>query len=140
MTFVNEFVSDEDIKKYDLPSVWMKIKGSTPFQYLWTINHKRNVFLIEYSGGREELSNHIDFALWWDGYIHKARLIKNNDRLEGLENLTTTWQLIGVDTDIDIDSVHSKEQVLNALKDALRAYRLLGASVPVKNHTAVFDF
>lgn len=33
---MNEYVSDEDIKKYELESVWLKVKGCTPLQYAWT--------------------------------------------------------------------------------------------------------
>lgn len=138
MAFVNEWVSDEDIKKYDLPSVWMKVTWDTPIQYVWTVDRERNTFLIPYASGREEFSNHHDFVLWWDGELHKARLIKNNDRLDGLENLTTTWHLIGIDS--DPGSVHSKEKVLAMLKEALRGYRLSGVVWPVQSHTAVFDF
>lgn len=137
MTFVNEYVSDEDAKKYGLDSVWMKVKGSTPFQYAWTVDRERNAFLIAYASGREEFANHHDFVLCWDGDIHKARLISHPDH-GGYENVTTTWQLVGIDS--DPDSVHSREEITILLKEALRGYRLSGVAVPVQHHIAVFDF
>lgn len=137
MAFVNEWVSDEDIKKYDLPSVWMKVKGSTPFQYVWTVDRERNAFLIPYASGREEFANQGDFVLWWDGELHKARLISNYNH-GGYENVTTTWHLVGIDS--DPGSIHNKEDIVAMLKEALRGFRLDGVVVPVQYHTAVFDF
>jgi len=138
MAFVNEYVSEEDVKKYDLESVWKKVTWDTPLQYVWTVDREQNAFLIAYASGREEFSNQIDFALCWDREIHTARLVKNNDRLNGIENLVTNWRLIGIDC--AAGSMHSKEEVLAILKDALSAYKLAGVAIPVKNHTAIFDF
>ncbi|MGQ0597917.1 hypothetical protein [Aquabacterium sp.] len=137
MAFMNEWVSEEDIKKYNLPGVWMKVKGRTPLQYAWTIDRDRSVFLIDYASGREEFSNHIDFVLCWDGEIHKARLISDPDH-GGLENVITTWYLIGIDS--PSDSHHNRDEVMSMLKEALRGYKLSGVVTPIQNHTAVFDF
>lgn len=138
MAFVNEWVCDEDVKSYDLDAVWKKVARDTPIQYVWTIDRERNAFLVDYASGRGEFSNHIDFVLSWNGEIHKARMIKNNDRLDGIENLTTTWQLVGIDS--NPGTVQEPTEVVALLKEALIGYRLSGAAITVQHHNAVFDF
>ncbi len=58
MAFVNEYVSEEDIRKYDLVTlrlqynpVWKK-EGKLPYnyQFTWTIDRERDIFLISVGG------------------------------------------------------------------------------------------
>jgi hypothetical protein len=137
MAFTNEYVSDQDIKKYDLARVWMTLVNDTPLQYIWTVDREQNAFLIGYARGREEFANHHDFAFWWDGEIHKASLISNYAHGE-LENVTTTWQLIGIDC--ATGSKHTRDQVVALLKESLRAYQVSGAITLIENHAAIFNF
>lgn len=138
MAFVNEYVSAEDVKNYRLDDLWVLLTRDTPLQYIWTIDRDVNAFLISYAHGRDALSNNIDFALVWDGEIHRAALEKNNDRLDGVENITTTWNLIGIE--VAPNSKNTRENVIQLLKEALKEYRLSGVVIPVKTHTAVFRF
>ncbi len=137
MAFVNEWVSKEDVKKYDLESIRAKVTGERLLNYVWTVDRERNVFLMRYRVGRDEFSNEIDFLLSWDGVIHTFGLSKYNDRFEGIEDLTTTWRMRWVRY---AGGIHSKEEVIDTLKQALGAYKLSAAVAHVDRHTAVFEF
>jgi len=137
MAFVNEWVSQEDIKKYDLPSFWMKFHWWTPVTYTWTVDRQRNVFLLKVGSGREDTSNHIDFVLCWDGEITRIGLIKH-EASQSPNEMATRWELIGFD--FPNVSAHSRDEIVDMLKDALRAYKRSGIVWPVENHTSIFDF
>jgi len=137
MVFVNEWVSAEDVKKYELDIIWKKVKGHTPIDYIWTIDRDRNAFFFPYESGRDDISNRIDFVLCWDGVVHTIGLTKNSDHLEGIENSTTTWSQRWFKYG---GGMHSKEEVIDTIKEALRAFKVFGIALSVEHHTAVFEF
>ena len=71
MPFVNEFVSVEDIKTYDLEALHIKWWRKIPygFQYAWTIDKKRECYYIPMRSGREEYANQTRGVFYFQG-IH----------------------------------------------------------------------
>ena len=73
MGFVNEYVSDEDVEKFDLHGIWDQFHplykgelflGNRPE---WTIDRVANVFLISMAIGRGKHGNRRTFLLWVNG-------------------------------------------------------------------------
>ena len=69
MTFVNEYISAEEIKKYDLENINKRfIVGATKARD-WTINRERNIYLRNVANGREEFSHQSKWTFYWHGEL-----------------------------------------------------------------------
>lgn len=137
MTFVNEYVSTEDAKKYDLDSINRRFGKDPAIRYQWTINRISDVFLMWISAGREEFAGRQVFALGWKGLVFPVHMeSEGHGRLA--EKTTTIWRLAGVDLPPQLTS--QREEIIQALKAALTEYKVSGIGVPVADHTAVFEF
>lgn len=67
MTFVNEHILQEDVKKYDLEAIDKKfIVGGTSSR-IWTIDRERNIYLRNVTRGREEYKSQSGWIFFWDG-------------------------------------------------------------------------
>lgn len=144
MAFVNEFVSEEDVKKYDLDKIWDIYhpfsKGEPPlgFRYTWTIDKEKNIFLIPVASGREEYSNRVTCVLWWNG----TRLtIKIDLAAESSSKLSDTpfkriWELVEVCQRTDFSE--PREKVISILKEALITYGYRGADRQISNTIVEF--
>lgn len=146
MGFVNEKVSDEDVVKYGIDTLWGQyhFKGEKlpGFYSSWTIDRQKDIFLMRVRTGREELFNQITFVLIGPDMRIEITLNVfgdgNNTKKGENKPITTIWEL---------DSIHlsencprNKEQVLEILKEALTEYKVRGVAWPVEQHTAVFRF
>jgi hypothetical protein len=143
MTFINEYVSDEDIRKYRLDDLWDRTHPRQPWRgthrHSWTIDRNRNTYLMLIRSGREMKSaNRFEFLLWWDGneiYLDLER--------EGNANFRTgegsgKWHLRNPHQLASIDAAKSNE-IAAALKAALLQYGFSGVEHQLKNyvvHTA----
>ena len=63
MAFINEYIPEEDIKKYGIREIWDTFhpfgKGDINLQkkHSWTLDEEREIFFIPASSGKEEFSN-----------------------------------------------------------------------------------
>ena len=80
MTFVNEYASEEDIKKYNLEELKLRYhvhlrRTGWPYKkHMWTIDREKQIFLICVDHGREEHSNrHIWVMRTQDEEISKRK-------------------------------------------------------------------
>ena len=77
MAFVNEYVSEEDIKKYNINEIWLshhpeyKRKGRTSSNspYNWTIDREREVWLMRVAAGGYDRGNLQIWVLFWKGEL-----------------------------------------------------------------------
>lgn len=137
MAFVNEYVSTEDAKKYDLDGIRTRL-GHRPYpQYRWTIDHERDVFLMWIVRGRESFAAHQTFLFWWKGTPLVVRLLSATTDTQGM--VTSTWQFQRFD-ELPPGLAGKKEELLGVLKEALVEYKVSGIGSLVENHTAVFKF
>lgn len=128
MSFVNEFISPEDVEAYNLKEIDKKfIVGGTNARD-WTIDRRRGMYLrnVAQGGGSEpELSNRAMWTFYWNGDELTLRL----DLLEGkggkAEPGWSHWRLISINGSFGLPE-HLKPQrdeILETLHEALTAYQ-----------------
>ena len=137
MAFVNEYVSPEDVKKYDLDGINQRFGKDPALRYQWTVDRERNVFLIWMDAGREEFSARQTLLLWWQGISVFVRLLSATTGTLGSQ-VTSRWQLQQINLPPEL--VTKRTEILDVLKEALVAYKVSGIGLPVPRHTATFEF
>lgn len=145
MAFVNEYVSEEDIEKYNLKEIWLNFrpgrKKEIPsyFRFSWTVDKERNVFFIPAYSGKEEFSDRVNCIFSWKGVLLDVTLQGVSGWLD-YENGRgeKQWGLINIKKpkgflvpDVDIISV---------LKEALLAFGCDGVTTPMKDLRISFVF
>lgn len=147
MAFINEYISEEDIKKYDIRGIW---KQFHPFltdeeldlsvdKYSWTVDKDREIFFIPLKSGKDEFSNQKSCALWWKGHLLSVIIENVGGHLDYPNQIgSITWGLVNIDRPTDFIVMDS--EVVSALKEALIVYRLRGIQIPIANYSVKFDF
>jgi hypothetical protein len=146
MAFINEKISEEDVKKYGIDALWDKyhIKREKPFGFYfsWTIDRDRDISLMRVHSGREELSNRITFVLIINGIVIEVELDKfggdGSARLGDNKPMTTTWKMVSIHQ--PPNCLLTRDEIIQVLKESLTAYKVSGFSWPVEQHTALFRF
>jgi hypothetical protein len=154
MAFVNEIVSEEDIRKYRLDELmhhfrsfaWRSGRPST-FTHTWTIDRERDVYFIPVKtieeigpSGRPEPTRRRVCILNWQG----TRVELTIDRAAGSSSnhsdspFRIVWELISIDQS-QLSDV-SREEVLRVLKEALVAYGDYGLHGQVPDTVIEFKF
>lgn len=140
MGFVNEIISEEDAKKFDLNSVWRSVslnKNAVPdLQGGWTIDRERNVFFVPVYMDREEFSNQTHCALWWDGVLVKVKL--NQHGVTTSREGNRDWELVEIFGPQTCDV--SEDEIKNVLKEALLVYGYAGIYRQIPNYVVTFRF
>jgi hypothetical protein len=137
MAFVNEYVSAEDVKKYDLDGINRKFGKDPEIRYQWTIDRANDFFLMWMSRGREEFAGRQTFVFWWKGEVLPVYMeSEGSGRLN--EKTTTIWRSAGIELPPQLAG--QREEITQVLKEALTAYKVSGIGVPVADHTAMFEF
>lgn len=131
MPFVNEYISDEDIKWYGIEEADRRLFNIT-FRPEWTINRERDVYLRLVGSGREEFANHKRFALYWEGKLILIRLDQQTGRSSA--GCSVHYELLGIELATDLAS--SRPQVLMDLKEALTTYAGGGVNARSQNATS----
>ena len=144
MTFINEYVSDEDVKKYKLQEMWDEYhpysKGRVKpyFRHTWTIDREKNIFFIPARTGREEFSNQTVCILWMEGVELSVTIRKS-----GWANIkegkgSVSW---------DLDRIRKPEncaikdkEIIQVLKEALVVYGYRGILRSLPDYTVDFKF
>ena len=127
MAFENEYISEEDIKKYKLDEVWLKwhpFDESVPkyVRLTWTVDREREAYFMRVRVGREEESNQVTFVFYTRGEKFTVKL----DRAPGgsinykERPYRIVWRLVGIWPAQPKSA--SRDEVLNDLKDALTAF------------------
>lgn len=137
MAFVNEYVSPEDAKKYDLACVFARFDKSLLGNPTWTIDRENDVFLLWLRSSREESRNYEMFAMSWKGNVFPVYLIPNSGGKLSQKSFTH-WQLM--ELKLPELLLADNSQITDALKGALAEYKAGGISVPVADHMVTFEF
>lgn len=138
MAFVNEYISVDDIVKYNIESILRRFSKRLIGRWSWTIDRKRDVILMWIRDGREEMSNHVQFALWWHGQVVEARLITVEKGGSYDAKSYIRWGLETIKLPLDLEP--QRLEILNVLKEALVTYQVCGIGLTVTDHTVSFDF
>lgn len=146
MAFVNEYVPDEDIEKYDLRGIWDKYyplyKGEFYFgnKPHWTIDRENNLFLTTIEPGGSGRGNRKRFLLWFDGMhvVVELALVEGSSGDLDANPFVRVWDLVR----LDIQGSAKKEEIelIQVLKDAMNAYGYRGATGQRPNTVVEFKF
>ena len=129
MAYINEYVSKEERRTFDLGYGWKK----TPKK--WTIDKEKGYILFKnYTEIDEPVNEHFAF-------VYKNKVITMVlDGSEFADPDTIIWKITGM----NIPNELSKEEVLSELREALKAYGCFGTppSMEYGNHheKAITDF
>ena len=128
MAFVNEYIPEEDIKKYDIPA-WNEKYLRSNFRPAWTIDRERDIYLRYMHTGREASNDQWIFCFYWKGDMLSAELqVSGENDPDGL--LVKHYKLLRLMFSLFDplpDSLCShKSEILADLKEALIAFGDLG--------------
>jgi hypothetical protein len=146
MAFVNEYVPEADIEKYDLKGIWDEFHPLRKGQYFkgnrpnWTMDRESEVFLMSIGIGRGEHGNRTKFLFWWRG----ANVVADLDLVEGSSGdlnaspFMRVWDLVR----LELPSQLKGDEVVirKKLKEALRAYGYWGIRSQRPNTVVEFKF
>jgi hypothetical protein len=154
MAFVNELVSEDDIRKYALDEVKAKFNSwswregrPVGFRHNWTIDRERNVYLMQAKtvekAGSSGLAEPTARSIWilnWEGIPIRIELEKlPASSFEFSDSpFRVVWALIDMDTS-PVRNV-SRLEILQVLKDALMTYGYRGAQRQLPNTVVEFSF
>jgi hypothetical protein len=132
MTFVNEFVAEEDIKKYGLDELkakydWFAWREGRPegFQHYWTVDRENEVFLMFAKtvmavgpSGRDEPTGEAIHVLGIVDKIFEVRLQKHESSSSHYTDspYRIVWKLVEIEGDF---TQRSRVQVLEKLRSSL---------------------
>ena len=139
MAFVNEYISDEDMKKYNLIELmdyYRKLDGSFhPFNLAsvggrlsWTIDKERNIWLLNalskhLPDHRDGWTGEVYFILYYQG--RKIEVVLNAVSTNKATNpIQKTWRVLRIKEE-DIKGLDEKE-IFKVLQEALSEYGLNG--------------
>jgi hypothetical protein len=74
MAFINEYIPDEDIKKYEIEK-WDKKYLKAHYQPSWTVDRERGMYLRYMSNEREDRANHWTFCFYWKGHVLQVEVV-----------------------------------------------------------------
>ncbi len=145
MAFTNEYVSEEDIRKYNLKEIWFdnnaiwKMKGKLPPSYrlYWTIDRERDVYLMCVGiAGREEVS--IEFVLYHQRDITNFVLFQpvESSKKHG-KHYNIIWNMEDISPKL---KGNEKDEVIDLLKEALTIYGYHGIREQIPNTIVSFNF
>lgn len=152
MAFVNEYISQEDIKKYGLDEVWEKYTKDRTIKMLgdaarqWTINKNENIFMVplakviaeEYDHGCSYTKEQC-FLFYFQDKFFEIRLIMVDYKKAFSENglkvtaYSVVWDLLSINP--EAKDVHAFNENLKA---ALKTFGMNGVvSEDIKPQTIV---
>jgi len=130
MTFVNEFVSADDIKNYRLNELWLArnpaYKEVPPsYRHYWTIDKERNIYLQEVRFGNPAFGDNSGqhFMLDWNGRQIEFALKKGLGSSAKIAEFpfVIVWGTVKVIHPTDLHQI-PLDTVLEVLKEALTTY------------------
>jgi hypothetical protein len=144
MSFVNEYISPEDVEKYQLKAIDDRTHIGRTKARDWTIDRQRNIYLrnIAIGGGADpDIRNRTEWTFYW----HDEPLTLRLDLLEGSggrgEPGWSHWLLVRVNGSYGLPSslkTH-KVQFLADLKDALVTYKDFGVYSTNTDYSVTLD-
>ncbi|HSH72867.1 MAG TPA: hypothetical protein VK974_07405 [Methylophilaceae bacterium] len=146
MAFVNEYVSEDDVKKYKLADMWLRHmpefrnEGVPSFyKFQWTIDRYINVYYMALSsrGGEE---NFTDSVLYLDGDEVDVRLQLADSTSKNLDDspFHIGWNFLGFTPE---NASHTDvSHILRVLKEALICYGYSGVRKQITDTVVTFNF
>ena len=121
MAFINEYISEEDRKKYNIDAINERfiVGGTNPRQ--WTIEKEKNTYLMCVARGREEFFSESTWIFFWEGNLIELeiKLVSSDSKVNGPGYSHKEIKSIKIP-----ESLKGKEEeLLRNLKEAFLAYK-----------------
>lgn len=144
MAFVNEYVPEEDIKKYNLMEIWDSFRVPSHrgellpgFRFTWTIDRERNIFFMPVKWGTEEDPTRRTCVLWCDGSQVIITIDHCIDKPHEVGK-KSVWELVSICKPTNFTV--SDGEIIKILKEALTTYGADGIWRSVPNYIVEFKF
>jgi hypothetical protein len=152
MAFVNEYVSEEDDKKYGLEVIDERyFKGHALGYTNWTRDRERDIYLRFMRDGGEEERNKKTFVLFWKGTLIEVVLdfVRNEKTVQGSK--TKVWAMRGMDApwwekNQEVRALthkvleENRAQIISDLKEAMIIYQDAGVYSLSLDFNVLFEF
>ena len=146
MGFVNEYVPEADIEKYDLHGIWDKYYPFRKGRYFggnkphWTVDRDSNTYLMSIGIGRSEHGNRKKFLFWVEGthVVIEVDLLKGSSGDLDANPFKMIWGLAGMETSEPLKD--REEDVIRGFKEALSVYGYWGIWNQRPNTVVEFEF
>lgn len=131
MSFVNEFISAEDVDRAGLKAIDDKVYVGRTRARDWTIDRERNIYLRNIAsggGGDPDIRNRTEWNFFWHGELLYLRLDLISGGQEADGSGWSQWKLVWLNGSNGLPAhlKNKKKDVLADLKEALTAYRSFG--------------
>lgn len=136
MSFINEKISEEYVKKYDFEGLSKTFhQNLSNLKYQWTMDRERNIFLVRLVQDRE--SHGCVFLLWWNEQLITfsiSYVAEGNPHGE----LSITWgePLFAFPDNFNVPY----DEVVRVLKEALIKYKFVAYNYQNVSCTTAFKF
>ena len=136
MTFVNEYISPEDVEKYHIKEIDKQFfKGH--HKPSWTIDREHNIWLRYMTTGHEEFANHWTFSFFWKEKLMDAEF----EVTGGGHRSGNGWRHYKLRRFVLSSALKPLEpEIIADLKEALIAFRDFGVRSLSTQCTVTFDF
>jgi hypothetical protein len=137
MTFINEYISAEDLKKYDIENIDKRfIVGGTSSRS-WTVDRERDIYLRTVARGREEFSHQSTWTFYWHGELIILELdnISTSGVAGGERCGHKKLRSITIPNHLEA----SYDEILADLKEALTAYKDGGVFATATAYSVIID-
>lgn len=137
MPFVNARITPEDRVKYRLDEEEKRFGGDAPSQ-TWVIDHEREVYLRRVWSGGPWASHLSTYALYWKGEVARfdITLLDTTPLVDG--HAGSHKKVTRVDLPRGLEG--ERQQVFDALREALAAQKDGGLSSISKTYSLTLDF
>jgi hypothetical protein len=136
MPFINEYISDENIKKYDIEALDERFhKGH--YEPSWTVDHERNMYLRYMTKEHEEFSNHLTYCFYWKGVVIEVVVITTGGGVRDGEQWGH-YKLLQLKLPANLTT--QEAEIKADLKEAFIAFKDWGVFSNSTVFTATFDF
>lgn len=128
MSFINEFISPEDVARYDLEEIDKKfVVGGTDARD-WTIDRERDIYLRNVARGREDWRSETEWTFYWRGHELTLRLDYVGGTGERGGPAWDHWRLVWLNGSYGLPAPLKPQvkEILKDLEDALLAYKDFG--------------
>lgn len=136
MTFINEYISAENIKKYDIETLDERFhKGH--YKPSWTVDHEREMYLRYMTQEHEEFSNPLTYCFYGKGVVIEVVVVMNGG---GIRNGEQWKHYKLLRWDLPANLIPQEAEIKTDLKEAFVVYKDFGVRSNSTVFTASFDF
>ncbi len=121
MAFINEYITESDLKKYDLEEIDKRFIVGGTHARAWTIDRDRDIYLRRVANGREEFRHQSSWSFYWKGTLLTVELDTIGAGGERGGHGWTHYKLRHLWIPPELDG--KREEILADLREALTDYK-----------------